>query len=102
MYKKAVTNKTAGGILAINLTIAMIVATAWLARFEPGTLFFTAVCVIFLLCITFSMFGYRMQDGKQYMLGNFQTGMQHRSGEVKDNFETFCDLMYKYWQQPKE
>jgi hypothetical protein len=178
MYKKAVTNKTAGGIIALILIAAFLAATVFLAQYEKMTLVITGILVIFLVIIAFSMLGYkmrlaemqeqfsddletsvdrcteqaadkyfffsdcvvdlenahiyyyrdiahiggmmvahphhhgdphrkrgavitlRMQDGKEYMLANFQTGMRQNSGDIRDNYVVFCELMQKYWKDP--
>lgn len=89
-------------------------------------LFITAVCVIFLFCIAFSTFGYRMRltemqtqfpddletsvdrcteranvilrmkNGRQYTLEHFQNGLTHNVYEIRENYAVFSELMHKY------
>lgn len=95
MYRKAVTNKTAGGIIAINLTIAMIVATAWLARFETATLFITVVCVIFLICIAFSMHGYcmRLAEMQEQFSDDLETSVDRCTEQAAGKYFFFSDCL---------
>ena len=95
MYRKAVTNKTAGGIIALNLTIVMIVATAWLSRFETATLFITAICVVFLLCIAFSMFAYRMRltEMQAQFSDDLETSVDRCTEQAAGKYFFFSDCL---------